>query len=121
MGEYTFTTLQPLIVSYTMDNHSNFMNHVEIEVQCGDSLIAKSTYELQPRDFYPFAENDLNLTGDNKLLVFISCLQYLEISKSTTNKDYPPILVNSIFGLLVCDTLPSSLRHFARKLALAMV
>ena len=119
--DYTLSDLQPLIISYTMEKHAGFMNYVEIEVQSGDLVTKEEGSSLLPRDFYPLAENNVDLNDDNNLLVFIACLQYLEISKLSTNKEYSPHLVNSIFGLLVCDTLPSGLRHFARKLALVMV
>ena len=88
--DYTLSDLQPLIISYTMEKHSGFMNYVEIEVQAGD-LVTDANSEgsnLLSRDFYPLSENNIDLNDDNNLRVFIACLQYPEISKLATNKEH---------------------------------
>ena len=125
IGKYTADFVYPLInsviISFLMENCNSFTNHVSIEINQVELVPTNSELELKPRDYYPFGEKQVNLAQGNKLVLFIVCLQYMELAKTNTSIELPSALVNAVFGLLVCDVLPPGLRLFAKKLAVAMV
>ena len=116
--------LNELVISYIMKNYRNFENKMELDLESNDQLLPKvSTENFTSRDFYPFCEQNEGAkmyTSDENML-FISCLQFVELLKLANVVDPPPSLVNCAFGLLICDVLPPGVRVNAKRLALAMV
>ena len=121
VAEIVAPLLDSVLISFVMENCNAFANHVAIETGQDELTTKSAELDLKQRDLYPFGENQVRLTNGNKLLLFITSLQYMELVKTNTSGELPSSLVNAIFGLLVCDVLPPGLRLFAKKLAVTLV